>query len=170
MKILVTGAPGTGKTTIAQKISGLLKLKYFSVKKLIDEHPETVSKRLSDGSVEVNEKLKNILEEELPKNYVIDTHLVEFVPEPDVVVILRTNPLVLKKRLEKRGYSEKKVRNNMDVEILDYFTQYYSDNKKVVEYDTSIGKIEENAEKIVKKIKQKKWIKGGISWDEKKYF
>ena len=121
MKILITGAPGTGKTSISKILSQLMKIQYFDIKKIINSHPEVVE-RIECKEKIINPLLKKILAKELPKDYIIDTHLIEYAPKTDVTVILRCNPIILRKRLEKRKYSKKKIRENLEVEVIDYFT------------------------------------------------
>jgi adenylate kinase len=50
---------------------------------------------------------------------VVDFHSVDFMPERwfKLVLVLRTDNQVLYPRLEKRGYSEKKITENIDAEI-----------------------------------------------------
>ncbi|MDD4353764.1 MAG: AAA family ATPase [Candidatus Nanoarchaeia archaeon] len=164
MKILVTGTPGTGKTSIAIELSKLLKLIYVDVKKNINEHKETIDK-IEDGELIINSKLKKILEKELPDNCVFETHLIEYCPLADCYVILRTKPGVLKKRLSARNYSLQKIRDNLEVEILDYFTQAIKSNK-IIEYDSSKGSAKLNAKKIMELILKKKYNKGEIKYSD----
>ena len=53
MKILITGAPGTGKTSISKILSQLMKIQYFDIKKIINSHPEVVER------IECKEKIIN---------------------------------------------------------------------------------------------------------------
>jgi RNA polymerase subunit RPABC4/transcription elongation factor Spt4 len=50
---------------------------------------------------------------------IVDHHTCDFFPERwfDLVVVLQTDNSVLYERLEKRGYTEKKVRENVECEI-----------------------------------------------------
>lgn len=168
MKVLVTGTPGTGKTTNARKIALELKLPYANVTSIINTNPQVIDK-IEKGVRVIKPNLKKVLKKKLPEEYVIDTHLLEYAPKVDVVVILRCEPDELKKRLEKRKYSKKKIRENLEVEILDYFTQKTGKKKEVIEVDTSKAKSDTNVKKIVKMIKEKKWNKGSVSWNKKKY-
>ncbi|MDD5054026.1 MAG: AAA family ATPase [Candidatus Nanoarchaeia archaeon] len=160
MKILITGTPGSGKTSIAKELSKLLKLPYIDVKKIIKNNPETIDKK-ELGELIINDKLKKVLSKNLPNSCVFETHLIEYCPKNGLIIILRVNPLVLKKRLIKRGYSKQKIVDNLEVEILDYFTQNIKSNK-VIEYDCSKGPAKINALKIKKLIQAKKYNKGGL--------
>ena len=168
MKVLVTGTPGTGKTTNARKIAYALKLPYANVTTIINTNPQVVEKIEKNVRI-IKPSLKKVLEKKLPKSFVIDTHLIEYIPDVDVIVILRCEPGELKKRLTKRNYSKNKIRENLEVEILDYFTQKTGNKKKVIEVDTSKRSSDENVKIVVDRIKNKKWNKGSISWFKKDY-
>lgn len=167
MKILVTGTPGSGKTTNARKLAQALKLPYVNVTTIINTNPSLIEK-IENGVRVIKPKLKKVLEKNLPKNYVIDTHLIEYTPKVDIIVVLRCEPFELKKRLKKRKYSDEKIRENLEVEILNYFTSS-TRQRKIIEIDTSKNKSDTNIKKIVKMIKNKKWNKGAITWEDKKY-
>ena len=167
MKILVTGTPGTGKTTNARKIAHALKLAYVNVTSIINSHPEVIEKIEKRVRI-IKPTLKKLLEKTLPKSFVIDTHLIEYTPKVDIMVVLRCEPTELKKRLKKRKYTKEKIRENLEVEILDYFTQS-TNLKKIIEIDTSKRTSNANVKKVVNMIKNKKWNKGSIRWDKKKY-
>ncbi|MFA5303659.1 MAG: AAA family ATPase [Candidatus Nanoarchaeia archaeon] len=164
MKILITGTPGSGKTSIAKELSKLLELPYFDVKELIKSNPETIDS-VENEELIINNKLKKVLKK-VPENSIFETHLIEYCPEADVIVILRTKPSVLKKRLIKRKYSKQKIIDNLEVEVLDYFTQSVKSNN-VIEYETSKGSSKSNAKKIMELIAKKKYNKGEISYSDK---
>lgn len=167
MKVLITGAPGTGKTTLSKKLSKELNLPWISLKEFIKEHPRVIEEKTDTGLI-IKPELKKLLEKELPEDYIIDTHLIEYTPLTDVVVITRTNPIELKNRLEERGYTEEKIKENLEVEILDYFTQK-TKHEKVVEVNTSNKTVEKTVKEVKKRIKKEKWNKGSISWHKKEY-
>eukprot|EP01102_Stenamoeba_stenopodia_P014989 TRINITY_DN5061_c0_g1_i2.p1 TRINITY_DN5061_c0_g1~~TRINITY_DN5061_c0_g1_i2.p1 ORF type:complete len:105 (-),score=32.67 TRINITY_DN5061_c0_g1_i2:3-317(-) len=51
---------------------------------------------------------------------IVDFHSCDFFPERwfDLVVVLRTDNTILYPRLEKRGYSQKKITENVECEIM----------------------------------------------------
>merc|ERR1712121_458457 len=60
------------------------------------------------------------LEEQMSEGgNIVDYHGCDFFPERwfDIVFVLRTDNTILYKRLENRGYSEKKVQKNVECEI-----------------------------------------------------
>ncbi|MFH1785720.1 MAG: AAA family ATPase [Candidatus Micrarchaeota archaeon] len=155
MRIIITGTPGTGKSIIAKKLADELNLELIDIKKLV------LAKKLRNKKHEVDIKklAQNLKFLKTKKDYVVEGHLAceLFLPN-DFVVVLRTNPKVLKKRLEKRKYSKRKTQENLAVEILDYCTQrvmmFYK--RKPLELDTSQRSLQSNILEIKKAIKQKK--------------
>ncbi|KAI4308283.1 hypothetical protein L6164_031373 [Bauhinia variegata] len=119
--ILVTGTPGTGKTTMSTALAEATQLRHINIGDLVKE------KNLHDGwdnDLEcyiINEdlvcdELENTMEE---GGNIVDYHGCDFFPERwfDCVVVLQTDNPVLYDRLFKRGYSESKLSNNIECEI-----------------------------------------------------
>ncbi len=125
MIIVVTGIPGTGKTTVAKKIARKIKAEYIDVNKVINKY------RLSRGydrkrqcKIVDIDKLNKVLIKIIKnskKSLVIDSHLAHFLDKKHVnlCVVTKCDLKVLKKRLEKRGYKKEKIRENLDAEIFD---------------------------------------------------
>ena len=62
------------------------------------------------------------MEDELPHGgYIIDWHVCDLFPKSwiDLVVVLRTDPTKLYDRLRARDYSEQKLQDNLDSEIME---------------------------------------------------
>jgi adenylate kinase len=124
MAIIVSGTPGTGKTTFAKKLSNDEGLTYLDVNKIIDEHglSEGLDKDRDAKIIDVK-KLNKVLIEIIKKDkdIVIDSHLSHYLPKKhvDICYITKCSLKELKKRLIARGYSDEKVRENLDAEILD---------------------------------------------------
>ena len=115
MIIIVTGTPGTGKTTVSKWLSGKLKFKYLDVKKLITKNKlyETYDTKILN---------KKIIEEiKKGTDIIIDSHLSQFIPnnQVDLCIVCKCELKKLNKRLEKRKYNQKKIRENLDAEIFD---------------------------------------------------
>ncbi|MCM2324943.1 MAG: adenylate kinase family protein [Candidatus Woesearchaeota archaeon] len=124
MAIIVSGTPGTGKTTFAKKLAKENGLEYIDVNKIIEEHglSEGLDKDRDAKIIDVK-RLNKVLIEIIKKDndIVIDSHLSHYLSKKyvDVCYITKCSLKELKRRLEERGYSKEKVRENLDAEILD---------------------------------------------------
>ncbi len=120
MIISLCGTPGVGKTTISNLLSkdGF---KLLSLKKMIEENELYVEK--DHGTSEMIVEVKDIqraLEIELKgavDDIVVDGHL-SYLSPCDLCIVLRLDPNQIGERIGKRGYSEEKVRENMEAEAV----------------------------------------------------
>ncbi len=123
MRIVITGTPGTGKSSLSKGLSEHMHYPRLDVKKLIEdskiyhirrgETEKTVNMRALQRAVTdwFRHRADGIAESHL---------LCEFDAGADLVVVLRCQPDVLEKRLDKRHYPKAKVRGNVESEALDY--------------------------------------------------
>ena len=123
--IVVTGTPGTGKTTVAKKIAKLLGYRYVDVNQVITHH------KLSEGYDRkrkckiIDTKRLNLILIKLitasKEGLVIDSHLSHFLPKKyvDICIVTRCKLKTLKRRLSKRGYDKNKVQENLESEIFE---------------------------------------------------
>ena len=124
--IIISGSPGSGKTTYAKKIAKEKNYKYIDVNEIIEKNNliERYDKEKDTNIVDtdkLNIALIKIIEKANEKGIVIDSHLSHYLPKKyvDKCIITKCDLRTLKKRLEKRGYSKNKVRENLDAEIFD---------------------------------------------------
>jgi adenylate kinase len=155
MRIIITGSPGTGKSTLSKKLAVELGLELIEIKKII------IQKKLINKKHEVDiEKLAMALRFlKNKRNYLVEGHLAcELRIPADTIIVLRTHPKVLKTRFRKRKYGKKKTEDNLVVEMIDYCTQKIEAVYKLkpLELDTSKHGIEESVDLIKKAIKHKK--------------
>ena len=164
--ITVTGTPGTGKTVVARELAkrlnyDLLILNDFIRKKKLYEGRE-------HGSliVPVNKLVKEFKRIKNKKNMVVDGHLSHFLPS-DFCIVLRCDPHILEKRLKKKKWHEKKIRENIEAEILGIIISEAIANKKakhVIELNATKKKPTELAKEAEKCIKTGKNHMIGVDW------
>ncbi len=139
MRIALTGTPGTGKTITAKELSKVLKLNHVEIARIALEMGATGEEGVVDVDI-VREKIEKM------DNIIIDSHFAEMF-DADLVFVLRCEPRILCERLKRRGYSKKKIRENVLAEILDYClinALEYHDSEKVFEVsENPVGEIEE---------------------------
>lgn len=135
-KIIITGVPGTGKTTLATTIGDHFMTRVIHITEYIKEKNLILETRKDGTIVPKMDELRSALNEEMG---IIEGHLAcEFKLRNSFVIILRCDPEVLKKRLKERGYKKEKINENYECEALDYCTQKACQNFKMVfEIDTT---------------------------------
>ena len=159
--IIITGTPGTGKSTVSALISEKLGFKHIDVKKLIkayrlSEYYDKIMKCKVVDVKKLNKLLTAIIKSERfkgTKGLVIDSHLSHYLPckYVNLCIVTKCALAVLKKRLKKRNYSAKKVRENLDCEIFDIcLVEATAAKHSCMIVDTTKGV---NAAKILKQLK-----------------
>ncbi len=134
--IALTGTPGTGKTTTAKE---LLRMGYrvLSVNELAEKLDCILGKDEGCKIVDVDE-LAERLKEVLPEGKVILEGHLSHLLDPDLIIILRCNPIVLKERLESKGWPKEKVLENVEAELVDaILIEAIETGKDVYEIDTT---------------------------------
>eukprot|EP00928_Gymnodinium_smaydae_P023353 TRINITY_DN19309_c0_g4_i1.p1 TRINITY_DN19309_c0_g4~~TRINITY_DN19309_c0_g4_i1.p1 ORF type:complete len:265 (+),score=61.62 TRINITY_DN19309_c0_g4_i1:39-797(+) len=118
--ILVTGTPGVGKTTLCKALAreGATHIevsKLITEKKLYTEWDDEMNCSVFDEDM-VCDALEPMLK---AGNCLIDFHSAACFPLEwfDLYVVLRAETNVLWERLEKRSYSEAKIKGNIEAEI-----------------------------------------------------
>lgn len=156
---LVTGVPGTGKTTVALSLASRIEGAHIELSELakreglvegFDELRETY---IMDPEM-MREKISRVIEDgEGP--IVFDGHFAPEVVSPEMVsyaFVLRKAPWKLEEELRRRGYGEAKVRENVEAELLDVCLVEAIENlglERVCEVDTTGKKLEEVVEEMM---------------------
>jgi adenylate kinase len=140
MIISLTGTPGTGKTTVCNILDQYYGYDIIDLNQLVvDENLNFGKDEESDSLIADIEKLGSRVQEILnpDADSIIEGHFSHFLPA-DVVIVLRTEPLVLKERLAKRKYSDQKIKENADAEALDVIlVEAFEQNNNVFEINTT---------------------------------
>ena len=143
---VITGTPGTGKTTISTRVAKRIDANYLSVTNLVRRHRLQTSfdykrrTRIVDLG-KTRAKIRQLLRGRVGV-VIFDTHMADTIPKDVVskVLVLRCDPRVLASRLRAKGWSASKVRENVLAEMLDSCTtvalSYYG-ARKIIQLDTS---------------------------------
>ncbi|KIY45446.1 P-loop containing nucleoside triphosphate hydrolase protein [Fistulina hepatica ATCC 64428] len=122
--IVITGTPGTGKSTHAQLLAGEspVPLKHINVGELVKEHHlyENYDDDWQSYTVDEDRLLDELETLVADGGVILDWHSCELFPERwiDLVVVLRCDHTLLWERLEKRNYPLKKIQENNEAEIM----------------------------------------------------
>ena len=164
MIVTLTGTPGTGKTTVAEK----LEEEGFDVIHLTEYFEENDIGEEVNGEreIRVSQMVESLEEKNLSENTVIEGHLAHHFPS-DICVVLRCRPDILEERLSGRDYSERKVEENLEAEKLDIIlSEAVQSQDTVVEVDTTDKSAEQTFKEVLEKIDEGKSSYGDIDWTE----
>ncbi|MEM2189241.1 MAG: AAA family ATPase [Candidatus Korarchaeum sp.] len=149
---MVLGAPGSGKTAVAKALSERLNCAYLNVGDLALEKGFIIERDVERDSYvmdedKVREEISGILEK--TSCLVIETISPYAIPKERVslVVVVRCRPSLLLRRLRERGYSGRKIRENVEYEAIDgplFDAMEISD--RVLEVDGCEGTLEDELE------------------------
>ena len=156
MRVALTGAPGTGKTTLAALLEPTFLV--HAVRDLAEACGALGSKE-GDGAhpVDLDVLLQHV--QSLPPDMLIEGHLSHHL-HPDVIVVLRCAPETLRCRLEARGYGPDQVRAHVEWELLGGVHAEIQDARidaPVLELDATTMTPEAMAERV------RAWADGGYA-------
>ncbi len=181
--IIISGTPGTGKTTVSNKACEMINARVISLNELsikknfileYDEERETSIVNFNLLLPHVLNLIESFRKEGL-EFLIIEGHFSDIIPNKfiDFIFILRRNPDELINRLKKRGYKNSKIMENVQSEILGNCVNYMIEKKikiPILEIDTSNSTSEHITEIMVKIIKNEinheEYIIGKIDWLE----
>lgn len=172
MKIAITGTPGTGKTKTSQELSKLINYNILDINEYSKTHNLIKGKDKKRKCTIIDEKKIKKESEKIEENTIIEGHLSHYC-KVDLIIVLRTHPKELKKRLQSRNWPEEKIKENIESEILDIILiEAYEKNKNTYELETTKStpkKIAKKIKQLIEKKDQKKLHKPGkinINWDK----
>lgn len=123
--IIVTGTPGTGKTTTCEELAQRTGLHHLDINDVVKQHnigeksddPDDPHTKIVD-----EDRLLDVIENDLEEGgQIIDWHACDLFPPSviDLVCVVRCDNKLLFDRLKARGYGGKKLDENMDCEIME---------------------------------------------------
>jgi len=153
--ILVTGTPGTGKTTLCELLARTYNLNYFHVGTVVRENcfvahnDELECDELDEDAL--LDHLETIIQQ---GGNVIEHHESDLFPMRwfPLVIVLRTDNTVLFDRLQERGYPLAKIQENCSAEICrlsaDMAQESYPNSTVLELQNDSIANLQANCAQI----------------------
>ncbi len=174
--ILITGTPCVGKTSTAKALTLKLDALYINLtelatrENLIQEKDEQRNTLIVDEE-RMKRRISEIIKESTKDDIIIDGHYAaNVVPQEHVsyVFVLRRDPVELRKLMEKSGFSENKIWENLASEILDVClvdALNLHGTDKVCELDVSGKTVEESVKAMLDVLGGfKKCYVGVVDW------
>ncbi len=173
--ILVTGTPCVGKTVISRLLASRLNGLHIDLAELVKQEELTsgvdeARETLIADMEKVSERVREIIRDR-EEDVIVDGHYaVNVVPVEDVhlVFVLRRHPDELKTCMENRGFTNKKLWENLAAEILDVCLSDAVEAcglNKVCEIDASGTSVEEVVEDMILVLERKRECKvGTVDW------
>lgn len=166
--ILICGTPGCGKTQHCERLKEKLNFKFYNVSEVVKANKfyERFDEEFDTYIID-EDPLLDYLEGPIAEGgCVIDHHTCDFFPERffQLVVVLRCDNTPLYDRLKARGYSAKKLEENVTAEIMEVVQSmaeesYQEDVVVTLQSDTQ-EQLEDNCEKILQ------WITAYMTAEE----
>ena len=165
--IIVAGTPGVGKTSLSILLTDKLNEKtshgvfsHINIGKLIhDQKLYTEWNEEFDVPEFDEDKVLDVIEPLIKEGgKVFDFHSVDFIPDEliHLVVLLRCNNTVLYDRLKARDYSEHKITENIECEIMEVTADDVKDSfpkEKILEMvNEEVEQMENNIEYIIQRL------------------
>ena len=168
MLIAITGTPGVGKSTVSKILSR--KYPVIDIHSYAEKHGlfEEFDEEAGSYNVDVEKLNDSIMSEHFTEPYVfLDGHLSHFV-DCDAIIVMRCKPKIISERLKARGYDDKKVKENVQAEVLDVILQESMESdSKVYEIDCSDmtpNSIADRIERIIILCETDDALPGKVDW------
>jgi len=154
MIICVTGTPKTGKTTTARLLAEKLNYEFIDLNELAEKKNLYCGydKKRRCKVVDIDKMFQEVKRLGEKRNLVLESHYSHEMP-CDVVIVLRANPAELRKRMQEHGWSDEKIEENIEAEIMEVCkSEALELGKKVIEIDTTKRKPEDVVDEIMSKL------------------
>lgn len=171
--IIITGTPGTGKTTLSARLAEALSFNHIDVSIFVEREGlyRSIDRARGSKIVKLNRlrsRLKELLKE-VERGVVFSSHIPDVLPKRLVkyVIVLRMDPKALFKRLVSMGWSEAKVKENVASEVLGSCVaqalNYYGE-RRVYELDVTSKSLEDLIKEAFKIVTGRIEAKTSIDW------
>ncbi|MCD1293589.1 NMP kinase [Methanocella sp. CWC-04] len=168
MKIAITGTPGTGKSTVSGSVDDY---QVIRINDLIKAGYNLGADEERGGALIADVDRLSEYVDGLKGDIILEGHISHLLPV-DMVIVLRASPKALKKRLAERGWTEAKIRENIEAEALDVIlVEALSLNEKVYEIDTTNMTPMDVREAVLEIIRgTDKYKVGSVDFSEEAFF
>ena len=162
----ITGTPGTGKKSVAPLVASVLGLSLVGLPRLPGE---AVSASKDEFEIDTA-KAKRDIQRSPPGNAVAYGHLLPYIlPRSFVrrIVVLRCDPMVLRGRLSRRGYSSRKITDNVEAELIGVIASDAVSafgRERTFEFDTTTSSPASAAKSVVRLIRGPRTTPQRIDW------
>jgi adenylate kinase len=163
----IAGTPGTGKKSVAPLVASMLGVAPLNLPPL----PPNAASATVTGETEIDTaKARRDIQRLRPHDVVAYGHLLPYILPPVMVshvVVLRCEPMVLRKRLSNRGYPSRKIIDNVEAELIGVIASDAMDafgRGKTVEFDTTTSSAAHAAGAIVRLIRTGRPAAPRIDW------
>lgn len=164
--IIISGTPGTGKTTLAKILAKKLHFQRLDLHKYYKSISTSYDKKKQCYDINYNlflrlvQKTRNNLSQK-QQGLIIDSHITHLLPksEVDLCIILNCSNLKqLEQRLKKRHYPLSKIQENIESEIMQIcLLEAQEQNHNILTFNTCKTKSYNNLIKKIKLIMQSKY-------------
>ncbi len=159
-RLYITGATGTGKTSVAKKLTKLLSLDYLELNTLVLEKGLYLGYDINRDSVIIDEDLLVSYLESIIANkrrLCLVGGVIPLKDPFDLIIVLRSRVDILRQRLLSRDYPEEKIEANIEAEIMNII--YYDalelfSGQHVIEVFNDEYSIDETCNQIISIVRQ----------------
>jgi adenylate kinase len=173
--ILITGTPCVGKTTAAKQLAAKLGAQYINLTDFAKTFGLTLGEDAERKTTIIDEekmhqKLSQTIETSDSADIIVDGHYAAAVTPTNFVnrvFVLRRNPIELKEFMQKCGFSDAKLYENLSAEILDscLIESLQTQPGKVCELDVTGKTADETVKEIMDVLdKGTKCYAGVVDW------
>ncbi|MFX1277438.1 MAG: adenylate kinase family protein [Promethearchaeota archaeon] len=182
--MIISGTPGTGKTSVSKKITEKINARMISLnelaisKNLIISYDQKRDTNIIDAK-KIIDQVEILIQKHSQGNIevlIIESHFSDIIPNDliDYPIVLRCHPDELMKRLKERDYKTEKLIENAQAEILGNCMNFMikkNMGKEIIEINTTNLNVKSIAEIIIHIIQDNKYMekfsKLKVDWLEK---
>lgn len=169
--IVITGTPGTGKTYFSKRLANIINYKYVPINDIVIKEGlyGKYDKQRESYIINLRAAKKYVLDNYSRGDFIFDSHIAHLIVDKKLLkicVVLRCSPYELMRRLKEKGYSDKKILENVQAEILDVIyneaiASYGED--KVIQIDVT-DKLDEKVLGLSSMIRKNKYSSDYVDW------